>query len=225
MVKKGLIKIFKRDGIEEWIEMKEFKERIDKLKFGDVENDRKEGDIRIGGNKVKKIENGILGIDKELINVDIDDMGEVGKMIERKIERRREIEGIEEIEEEGREGEIGEIEDIEERNIIGESKGIKEGKENKRRKFWGIEWIIFREGLRDGENMVRSREEEEEKKIEKKVERKEIDMRGNGLRSLIIMEELVRKEGIGIGEDKGVGNERKLIKMRKNGIGEEGEIK
>lgn len=60
--------------------------------------------------------------------------------------------------------------------------------------------------------------------IDQPVASKALDLRGHGFRRFIILAEFVRKAGIGIGADKGVGNARQFIQMRTHGIGAEGAI-
>ena len=85
--------------------------------FETVDHDRHAGDVRLGGDQVEKLDHRLLRIDQALVHVDVDDLGAVGDLIARHVERRGIVARRDQLAELGRAGDVGALADIDEGNV------------------------------------------------------------------------------------------------------------
>ena len=81
MAEKHFFSFFQRDGIDDTLTLQTFQSCQNHLPVGGVDHDRHRGNIRFGGNDIKKGDHSRLCVDKRIIHVDIDDQRSVGHLL------------------------------------------------------------------------------------------------------------------------------------------------
>ncbi len=130
------------DGIDDRLALHAFEPGLDHLPFRTVDHHRNPSDIRLGGDQVEILDHRLFRIDQAFVHVDVDDLGAVGDLVPRDVERRGIIAGRDELSKLCRAGHIGPFADIDEGDVLGEREGLQPRQLHQRRAFgWAARWM------------------------------------------------------------------------------------
>ncbi len=118
----GGLALFHRDRIDDRLALDAFQPGLDDRPFRRIDHDRNAGDVGLGGDQVEESDHRLLGIEKALVHVDVEDLGAIGDLIARHVERGRIVAVADDLAELDRAGDVGPLADIDEgRGALGHS--------------------------------------------------------------------------------------------------------
>ena len=220
-LEEGLLALLHRDRIDERLALHAFQPGFDDREFRGVDHHRHAGDVGLGRDEVEELDHRLFGVDQALVHVDVDDLGAVGDLVARDVERGREVAVLDQLAEAGRARDVGALADVDEGDVGRQREGLEAREAHQRRDRRHGAGRLAAHRLGDGADVLGRRAAAAADDVDEPLVGEAGDLRRHHLRALVVAAEFVGQAGIRIGADEGVGDARELGQMRPHGVGAE----
>ena len=124
LVEKLFLTFLHRNRIDDGLALNAFEAGLNHVEFRGIDHDRHAGDVRLGCDKVKKLDHRLFGIEQALIHVYVNDLRAVLDLIACNLEGGREVTVLDQLSESRRTRDVGAFAHINEGNIGGEDEWL-----------------------------------------------------------------------------------------------------
>jgi len=119
LLDEGLLALLERDRVDHALALQALEAGLDHAPLRRVDHHRDAGDVGLGHDQVEEADHRRLRVDQTLVHVDVEDLGTVGHLLARDLDRFLEAAFLDQLAELRAAGDVGAFADVDEQQLRG----------------------------------------------------------------------------------------------------------